>query len=133
MNFITHSSIDYPHELIQLVCDSERKSGIANISCMIVYLIALYEVLPSLWIIFWVIAQFTYFIARSYTFSKLKYLLSIKTVVSQKQKINDYLTIIIFLFAEKSFLNDVSTRIILGIFILHNTITRATRGIRLKI
>jgi two-component system, sensor histidine kinase and response regulator len=97
-NFSSFKSIDYPIELIKLVSDTERKSGIANILSMLVYVGALFRIVPDMIMYSWLIAHLSYFIIRSYFFIKLKSVLSVQADVIDNDRIKFYLIIIIILF-----------------------------------
>ncbi|MFK5892844.1 MAG: response regulator [Pseudomonadota bacterium] len=103
IKFFSLTLLDYPFELIKLVNDTERKSALANFLSSLVYIGAVYEIVPNLILIIWLSAHVTNFIIRTYFFTKLKRAISpaTDTLVKDtlvKDKVKYYLVIIIVLF-----------------------------------
>jgi len=98
------TDIDYPDELIRLVVDAHKKSAVANFGSMLVYVGALYDIVPVSLMFPWLLIQSLYFVLRTYTFEKLNRALS-----SKSNKVKYYLTIIIFLIGVNSVLWGVAT------------------------
>jgi len=90
---------DYPNELIKIVTDAHKKSAIANIGSMLVYVWAMNVIVPDMLILGWFVSHSIYFVIRSYIFKQLSHALD-----NEPEKIIYYLGIIIALIGFSSVL-----------------------------
>jgi len=90
---------DYPNELIKIVTDAHKKSAIANIGSMLVYVWAMNVIVPDMLILGWFVCHSIYFVVRSYIFKQLSHALE-----NEPEKITYYLGIIIALIGFSSVL-----------------------------
>jgi len=103
-NFFDVKRANYPYELITLVVNSERKSALANLLAMLVYTGALYDEVPDLTLMNWLIAQVIFIIVRTYFFTKLRKDLSLESSQTKLDKVSHSLGIIVQLFFLSGFL-----------------------------
>ncbi|MFK5985217.1 MAG: response regulator [Pseudomonadota bacterium] len=97
INLEHYKLTQYPLELIKIVTNAERKSAFANFFSMLVFVGAVFQSVPDMYLLIWFILHSSYIVVRTYFFAKLKQSLAERTanhINSKAEKVYYYLRII---------------------------------------